>query len=238
MFEDATFHSRGTLPNQAPKWMLLTLAINLATLTALIVLPLIYPQGLAPQFLRRILYAPPPQTAVVSQRVTTQSITQPTQPATNSYPIIRVTPADPSESSAPPNTGSIDLSPMVGAVPGGLSSSTGVFEQSTPRHIVKPSQPRTIAISRGVSEGLLISRTDPTYPAIARTTRTAGTVILAATISTTGHIENLQVTSGPPMLRQSAIDAVKTWRYRPYLLNNLPVETETTINIIFSLGSQ
>ena len=85
---------------------------------------------------------------------------------------------------------------------------------------------------------MILSKTNPIYPVIARTTGTSGTVVLAATISTTGRIENLNVVSGPTMLRQAAIDAVKTWRYRPYLLNNQPVEVETTINIAFTLGSQ
>ena len=61
-------------------------------------------------------------------------------------------------------------------------------------------------------------------------------MVLQATISKTGTITNLRVISGPAMLQQAALDAVKTWRYRPYLLNNEPVEVETTINVIFSLG--
>jgi protein TonB len=60
--------------------------------------------------------------------------------------------------------------------------------------------------------------------------------VLQATISKTGLIENLRVISGPAMLQQAALDAVKTWRYRPYLLNNEPVEVETTVNVIFTLG--
>jgi protein TonB len=66
----------------------------------------------------------------------------------------------------------------------------------------------------------------------------SGTVVLAATISKSGTIENLRVLSGHPMLTQAAIDAVKTWRYRPYLLNHEPVEVETTINVVFSMGSR
>jgi protein TonB len=61
-------------------------------------------------------------------------------------------------------------------------------------------------------------------------------VTLQATISKTGTIENLRVASGPPMLQQAALDAVKSWRYRPYLLDGQPVEVETTVNVIFSLG--
>ncbi len=76
----------------------------------------------------------------------------------------------------------------------------------------------------------------PPYPAIAKAAGVQGTVILQATISKSGTIENLRVVSGPAMLQQAALDAVKTWRYRPYLLNGQPVEVETTVNVVFSLG--
>jgi protein TonB len=83
---------------------------------------------------------------------------------------------------------------------------------------------------------LLLRKTVPVYPAIPRAAGIQGTVILQATISKTGTIENLRAISGPPMLQQAAIDAVKTWVYRPYLLDGQPVEVETTVNVIFSLG--
>lgn len=66
-------------------------------------------------------------------------------------------------------------------------------------------------------------------------TRASGTVVLQATISRSGMIENLRVVSGPPLLQQAALDAVKQWRYRPYLLNGDPVEVETTVNVEFNL---
>jgi protein TonB len=85
-------------------------------------------------------------------------------------------------------------------------------------------------------EGMLIRKTIPTYPAIGIASRQQGTVVLQATISKTGTIENLRVISGPQILRQAAIDAVTTWQYRPYLLNDQPVEVETTVNVVFTLG--
>ena len=91
-------------------------------------------------------------------------------------------------------------------------------------------------ISAGVATGMLIQKTMPVYPPIAKAARVQGTVVLQATISKLGTIQNLQVISGPAMLQQAALDAVRTWRYRPYLLNNEPVEVETTINVIFTLG--
>jgi protein TonB len=86
-----------------------------------------------------------------------------------------------------------------------------------------------------MSEGLLLQKTMPTYPVIAKATRTEGVVVLQATISKTGTIENLHVISGHPMLKKAAIDAVSNWRYRPYLLNGVPVEVETTVNVVFKL---
>jgi TonB family protein len=101
--------------------------------------------------------------------------------------------------------------------------------------IVRPLKP--VAISSGVATGMLIKKTPPIYPEIAKTARVAGTVELAATISKTGTIKDLHVVSGPAMLRQAAVDAVRTWRYKPYELNNEPVEVETSINVVFNLGN-
>jgi protein TonB len=83
---------------------------------------------------------------------------------------------------------------------------------------------------------MLLQKTTPVYPPIAKAARQQGTVVLQATISKTGSIENLRVISGPAMLQQAALDAVKTWRYRPYLLDGEPTEVETTVNVVFSLG--
>jgi protein TonB len=83
---------------------------------------------------------------------------------------------------------------------------------------------------------MLIQSAPPVYPPLARTAHVAGTVELHATISTNGTIKDLRAVSGPAMLRQSAVDAVRNWRYKPYRLNNQPVEIETTISVVFTLG--
>jgi protein TonB len=79
-------------------------------------------------------------------------------------------------------------------------------------------------------------RNPPIYPRFARDAHVDGTVVLHAIISKAGTISSVSVISGPAMLRQAALDAVKTWRFRPYLLNNEPVEVETTVNVIFVLN--
>jgi periplasmic protein TonB len=87
-----------------------------------------------------------------------------------------------------------------------------------------------------MNEGNLIRKVQPTYPALARSARIQGTVMLQAVISKQGTIENLIVLTGHPMLVPAAIDAVRQWHYRPYILNNQPVEVETQITVNFSLA--
>ena len=101
---------------------------------------------------------------------------------------------------------------------------------------VQAAAPKKINISGGVAVGMLLQKITPVYPPIAKAARVQGTVVLQATISKTGRLKNLQVVSGPAMLQQAALDAVRQWRYKPYLLNNEPVEVETTVNVIFTLG--
>jgi len=98
------------------------------------------------------------------------------------------------------------------------------------------SGPKQIMVSAGVASGMLTRRTQPIYPSIARSARVQGTVTLQATITASGKVANIKVLSGPPMLRQSAVDAVKTWQYKPYTLNGYPTDVDTTINLVFSLG--
>jgi TonB family protein len=103
-----------------------------------------------------------------------------------------------------------------------------------------PKQPRVqiasqqvISVPSSVAAGLLIQKTQPVYPFVAKTGQVSGTIVLAATISKTGNVENLSVVSGPVMLRMSAVGAVRTWRFKPYMLYNQPTAFETTIYVHF-----
>lgn len=84
---------------------------------------------------------------------------------------------------------------------------------------------------------MLLTPIHPIYPEIARIARVQGTVVVEAIISRTGTIESLRAISGPPMLRQAALDAIRAARYRPYRLNGSPTEVQTTITVNFRLGS-
>jgi protein TonB len=86
-------------------------------------------------------------------------------------------------------------------------------------------------------EGNLIHRVEPRYPFPAIQVRIQGDVILQAVISRSGTIENLQLVSGHPMLVRAAMDAVRQWRYRPYILNGEPIEVETQVTVKFILNN-
>jgi protein TonB len=81
----------------------------------------------------------------------------------------------------------------------------------------------------------LIKETPPEYPANAKAARIQGTVVLQATISKNGSVQNLKVLSGPQILRNAALEAVRSWRYKPYLLYDYPVDVETTVVVDFNL---
>ena len=94
---------------------------------------------------------------------------------------------------------------------------------------------QTLSISQGVSQGLAIKKTPPSYPANALRLRIEGPVQLMATISRKGDISAVKIISGDPSLARAAVDAVKQWRYRPYLLDGSPVEIQTQITVNFKL---
>jgi protein TonB len=93
-----------------------------------------------------------------------------------------------------------------------------------------------VRVSQGVTQGMVIHRVQPTYPPLARTARVQGSVVLAAIIGKDGTVQNLHVMSGHPLLTQAALDAVKQWRYKPYILNGEPVEVDTQITVNFTLS--
>ncbi len=128
-----------------------------------------------------------------------------------------------------------------GGVPGGTGKSrSGVFNSVGPTVEVAPPPPppaptHPLRISHW-SEGNLIYRVQPIYPPLARQAGIQGPVELRAIISQAGTIEKLVVLRGHPMLVPAAIDAVRHWRYRPYLLNGEPIEVEIEITANFVLG--
>ena len=93
--------------------------------------------------------------------------------------------------------------------------------------------PHVVPISAGIAAGMITHKTAPIYPKFAQDAHITGTVLLKATITKQGTIEGIQVISGPKLLAPSAVDAVKTWKYKPYMLDGQPVAVETNVTIVF-----
>lgn len=134
----------------------------------------------------------------------------------------------------------IDDVPYIG-VPGGSGEPTGsdIFNSGTgPRAPEDPSrnQRKRISVGGTVQQAMLTRRIEPSYPPLARQLRISGQVHLRAIISTDGSIESLQVMDGHPLLVQSAMNAVRQWRYQATKLNGQPVEVETIITVVYTLN--
>jgi len=106
----------------------------------------------------------------------------------------------------------------------------------TPASETEPKTPQRVRVSQGVSMGLLVSKVVPVYPPVARQARVQGEVVLDANIASNGTVESLKAISGHPLLIPAAIDAVKQWRYKPYMQNGAPVAVNTEIIVNFTLS--
>jgi TonB family protein len=115
------------------------------------------------------------------------------------------------------------------------NSDTTMASLVTTNAAVPKAAPTFTRVSQGVAQGLIVKRVSPTYPPVALQQRKQGTVKLLATVSKDGAITGIKVLSGESVLAKSAVDAVRQWKYRPYLLNGEPVEIETQITVKFTL---
>jgi periplasmic protein TonB len=224
--------------------------LNCLAVGLMLVMPLLFTESLPKAQLLTFLVAPPPpppspppaaaQVQRIVRRIQTDLLNTGQLRAPSKIPqkvqMIREEEAPPPM----PATGGV-----VGGVPGGMPGGQvggviGSIVSATPNVAAVPKfvpvTPR-VRISQGVTKGLLIHKQEPTYPPLARSARVQGEVVLSAVIDINGQITNLQLVSGHPMLVAAAIEAVKQWRYKPYLLNGQPVEVETTITVIFTLSA-
>jgi protein TonB len=234
MFEDSTFETMGRIHTRSRGWMMATFALNSSILLALVIIPIIHPEML-PKLTSPIwMQSPPP---VQEPRPVVRTVQMPTAPSEITAQAFQVQSTIPRQPNTPgtqePPT-PIESGSLAGN-PNGVADADNPFNAHGTHPDVRQAVPSTQHVSSGVMQGMLIDKVIPTYPAIARATRTSGAVILQATISRAGTIENLRVISGPAMLRQAALDAVKQWRYRPYMLSGQPVEVETAVEVDFTL---
>jgi protein TonB len=112
-----------------------------------------------------------------------------------------------------------------------------IIPQPKPRAVETPAEPlKPQRVGGDVQAAKLVKKVIPVYPPLARQARVSGTVQLLGIIAKDGTIQQLQVTSGHPLLVQAALDAVRQWIYRPTLLNGQAVEVIAPIDVIFTLG--
>jgi len=238
MFEDSTFESMGRIRTRSRGWMFVTLALNSTILLALVLIPLLYPEALPRMAESILIQAPPPPVSIeplqahpTSARaaVVHVSLAQDLQAPSVIPKIIRY-PDKPEVAAV------VNLAEGSGMPENGTAAIGSPFNQESSIHVVqqKPQPPRPI--SSGVMDGMIVFKVTPAYPSIAKAAGISGDVVLRAIISKNGSIEGLRVVNGPALLQQAAIDAVKQWRYRPYLLNGEPIEVETTVHVVFKLN--
>src|SRR5690349_20344405 len=244
MFEDSLLESGGRLKTKRGMTTFFSMILQVFLIGLLVLLPLLFTEALPKTQLMTFLVAPPPppppppppaaapvkvvkqiQTDIINGQLRTPSkIPEKVQ-------MIK-------EEEAPPPVAS--MAGVVGGVPGAaggqLGGVIGGIISSTPVAVPKVATPQRVRVSQGVTQGLLIKKIQPAYPPLARQARIQGAVLLQAEISKEGTIENLRLISGHPMLAPAAIEAVKQWKYKPYILNGEPVEVETQITVNFTLA--
>lgn len=222
---------------------------NCVAVGLMLIIPLLFTEDLPKAQLLTFLVAPPPPPPPPPPAAAVQKVVRQLETDVLSTGALRTPSKIPTkvemikEEVAPPPLAA--GGGVVGGVPGGIPGGQlggvigGIVNATSNAAVPKfvPVMPQRVRISQGVTKGLLIHRVEPTYPTLARAARVQGDVVLSALIDVNGQITNLQLVSGHPMLVPAALQAVRQWRYKPYLLNGTPVEVETTITVIFSLTS-
>ena len=218
--------------------VILSAIVQISALSVLILIPLIYTQALPKAMLSTLLVAPPPPPPPPPPPVKT--IVKPVARLIQSGKLVqpRAIPKDVAvfkEAEIPPDVvNNTNETGVFGGIPGqGLTAGGGPVLPPPP----KAAAPARIKQGGAVTAASIITQTQPSYPPLARQARIQGTVVLHAIIDKQGRVAQMEVVSGHPLLVQSAMEAVKQWRYKPTQLNGDPVEVDTTIQVTFTMGA-
>ncbi|MCU1222972.1 MAG: TonB family protein [Edaphobacter sp.] len=240
MFEDSLVISQVSHASSTKRWTMLgSLALQCAVGGLLILLPLLHPERLAVRLQAGPVLAPllpkPPVHVERAQAISAASST--------SVPVSTVVGPISLPSQLPSRNPGADEAPVISSVgmamPNSIPSALSTDSEGHPSRItVTPGRPAIgpLRVSGGVSAGMLMAPIRPVYPAIAKAAGVQGTVVVEAVISRSGSIESLHVASGPPMLQNAAVEAIRAARYQPYRLNGEPTAVETTITVNFRIG--
>jgi periplasmic protein TonB len=242
LFQDSLFVSGAKSRRRNPWAAIGSVTLLSLFLLALVVILLLHTDALPERETVTMLYLPPAAAAS-----NTTSLPAPTFTSGNTPTKIKIRIRIPSLVHAAQEAPSPQLDTaggLVGGVPGGVVGGIpeGVLSEmlrSTGRApiLAKTSpMPKRMRIASRVAAANLIHDVAPIYPPEAGRARIEGTVVLLAVIGKDGTVQDVRVEKGEPVLAQAAIDAVKQWRYRPYLLNGEPVEIDSQITINFNLS--
>ncbi len=212
-------------------------AVQALILGILILIPLIYTEALPKAMLSTLLIAPPPPPPPPPPPAVVKTVIKPVARLIQSGKLMqpRAIPKEVAvfkEAELPPDV--ITPGGATGGVFGGIPGQGMVSAVAPPPP--KPTAPTRVKQGGNVTAASILNQTRPVYPALARQARIQGNVVLHAIIDKDGKVAQLEVISGHPLLVQSALDAVKQWRYKPTLLNGDPVEVDTTITVTFTMG--
>lgn len=219
-----------------------SLAFLAVLLLALIVIPLLHTDPLPKRERLTMLYLQPPAAAGNATKLRAPTPQSPSMFRPTSTGILA--PVHETQEAPPPAVGT--TGGVVGGVPGGVAGGVpgGAFNEimnSAPNVPVLAKSPvptpvKRIRVAARIAEANLIHDVTPQYPTEAGRSRLEGTVVLMAVIGKDGSVRDVRVESGLPLLAQAAIDAVKQWRYKPYLSDGEPVEVDSRITINFTLS--
>jgi periplasmic protein TonB len=242
MFDEMVVSSPNPKRTNKPWTVVLSMIFQVAFLAVLILIPLIYTEALPKTMMATLLVAPPPPPPPPPPPIAQIVHVKPQVHLMDAGKLVtpKVIPKDIKiiKEDAPDMSSMGMQGGVVGGVAGGQMGGViggvigGVGGAPPPP---KPTQTR-IRQGGNVTAAKLTNKVQPMYPPLARQTRISGTVRLHAIIGKNGSVEQLEVMSGHPLLVQSALDAVKQWKYQPTTLNGEPVEVDTTIDVIFSLN--
>ena len=244
MFEDSLLESGGRLKTKRGRTTTFAIFLEVIVICIMVLLPLIFTEALPKQLSMMTLTAPPPPPpppppaaapVKIVKQIQTDIVNGALRTPTKIPQKIQMIKED---EAPPPSMASMGV---VGGVPGGVPGGSmngviGGIVSSTPVAVPKVAPPQRVRVSAGVTSGLKVHDVKPNYPPLARQARIQGTVVLHAVISKDGSIEGLTLVSGHPVLAPAAIDAVKQWKYKPYLLNGEPVEVDTEVQVNFTLS--
>ncbi len=249
LFSDSLLELSPTRPKSSGKRVFYSVLIHTLVLLALILPPLYFTDTINfKQFTQTMLVAPPPPPPPPPAPQALIKAVPPKHVFTNAGKLIAPTVipqkiAMIKEEPLDPDLGGV-TGGVAGGVPGGQMGGVlgGIISDASRKTAVAPvpvaQNKAPIRVGGRIKPPRLVSKVNPNYPPLARQTRVQGDVVLDAVIDTDGNVVQLQVVSGHALLIQSALEAVRRWKYEPTYLNDEAIPVQLIVNVTFRLEQQ